>query len=204
MKKFLSGIILTLMMFGSSVLAKTVPVVALTPYSGNNPPEAMAVQVKSNIQVTDDVVLFENFTVKGKIVPTNNGSFAFVPFSYINVHNEELPVKAQTYGTFGGFVNNGRAAQAGTGFSITPGQMFILNFRDIQENVDNRVNQNLSGSPTDATIDLFIPATEESQRPFSTYLPGLPRYDLPTMDSTNLYNPAMPLGSILKQREFLR
>lgn len=204
MKKFLTGIILTLMMFGSSVLAKTVPVVALTPYSGNNPPEAMAIQVKSNIQVTDDIVLFENFTVKGKIVPTNNGSFAFVPFSFINIHNEELPIKAQTYGTFAGFVNNGRAVQPAGGFNISTGQMFILNFRDIQENVDNRVNQNLSGTPTDATIDLFVPATEESQRPFSTYLPGLPRYDLPTMDSTNLYNPAMPLGSILKQREFLR
>lgn len=204
MKKFISGIILALMLTGSSVLAKTVPVVALTPYSSNHPPQSMSIQVKSNIQVTDDIVLFENFTVKGKIVPTNNGTFAFVPYSYINVHNEELPIKAQTYGVFAGFINNGATTPAKNPFTVSTGQMFVLNFKDVQERVDNSVNQNLSGSPTDATIDLFVPATEESQRPFSTYLPGLPRTDLPTMDSTNLFNPAMPLPSILKQREFLR
>lgn len=204
MKKFLCGIVTALMLAGSSVLAKTVPVVALTPFSSNNPPQSMVVKVKSNIQVTDDVVLFENFTVKGKIVPTNNGSFAFVPYSYINVHNEELPVKTQTYGIFAGFVNNGATTPAKVPFTVSTGQMFILNFKDVEERVDNSINQNLSGSPTDATIDLFVPATEESQRPFSTYLPGLPRYDIPTMDSTNQYNPAMPLGSILQQREFLR
>lgn len=204
MKKFISGVILALVMAGSVALAKTVPVVALTPFASNSPTETMVVKVKSNIQVTDDVVLFENFTVKGKVVPTNNGAFAFVPFSYINVHNEELPVKAQTYGVFAGFVVNGQTTPVASPFNINAGQMFILNFKDVQEEVDNSVNKNLSGSPTDATIDLFVPATEESQRPFSTYLPGLPRYDVPTMDSTNLYNPAMPLGSILKQREFLR
>lgn len=204
MKKFLSGIIMALMLAGSSVLAKTVPVVALTPYSSNNPPQSMIVQVKSNIQVTDDIVLFENFTVKGKIVPTNDGAFAFVPYSYVNIHNEELPIKTQTYGIFAGFVNNDHTTPARNPLFVSTGQMFILNFKDVQERVDNSINQNLSGSPTDATIDLFIPATEESQRPFSTYLPGLPRTDLPTMDSTNLYNPAMPLGSILNQREFLR
>lgn len=204
MKKFLSGIIFALMLAGSAVMAKTVPVVALTPYSASNPPQSMVIQVKSNIQVTDDVVLFENFTVKGKVVPTNNGAFAFVPYSYINIHNEELPIKAQTYGIFAGFVNNQHTTPSGSPFTVHTGQMFILNFKDVQQVVDNSVNQNLSGSPTDATIDLFIPTTEESQRPFSTYLPGLPRTDLSTMDATNLYNPAMPLGSILQQREFLR
>lgn len=204
MKKFITGIILSAALFGASVSAKTVPVVALSPFSSNNPPQSMAVQVKSNIQVTDDVVLFENFTVKGKVVPNSSGSFAFVPYSYINVHNEELPVTAQTYGVFAGFVNNGHTVPARVPFNISTGQMFILNFKDVETKVDNSVNQNLSGSPVDATIDLFVPATEESQRPFSTYLPGLPRTDLPTMDSTNLYNPAMPLGSILNQREFLR
>ena len=139
MKKFISGVILALVMAGSAALAKTVPVVALTPFASNSPTETMVVKVKSNIQVTDDVVLFENFTVKGKVVPTNNGAFAFVPFSYINVHNEELPVKAQTYGVFAGFVVNGQTTPVASPFNINAGQMFILNFKDVQEEIVRNV-----------------------------------------------------------------
>ena len=83
-------------------------------------------------------------------------------------------------------------------------QFFVLNFKDIQKVDNSQVNENLSGTPSDVLIDVFIPATEESQRPFSADLPGLPLTDLPTMDATNRYNPAMPLGSILQQKEFLR
>lgn len=205
MKKLFLGIIIALMMaFGQSVLAKTVPVEAMSPFSATNPPAAMAIRVKSNIQVTEDIVLFENFIVKGKVAVQQNGSFAFIPYSYINIHNEELEFQPQTYGTFAGLLSNGQVVPAKAPLTINNGQLFVLNFREVQKADNNQINENLSGSPSDVLIDVFIPATEESQRPFSTDLPGLPLTDLPTMDSTNRYNPAMPLPSILDQREFLR
>lgn len=205
MKKILSGIIIALMMaFGQSVMAKTVPVEAMTSFSATNPPDTMIVKVKSNIQVTDDIVLFENFLVRGKIAMQQNGAFAFIPYSYVNIHNEESQFQPQTYGSFAGLLNNGQVVPAKAPLTINKGQLFVLNFKDVQKADNSKVNENLSGSPSEVLIDVFVPATEESQRPFSKTLPGIPLTDLPTMDSTNRYNPAMPLRSILEQREFLR
>ena len=205
MKKILSGIIIAIMMaFGQSVLAKTVPVEAMTSFSASNPPDTMIVKVKSNIQVTDDIVLFENFLVRGKIAVQQNGAFAFIPYSYVNIHNEEAQFQPQTYGSFAGMLSNGQVVPAKAPLTINKGQFFVLNFKDIQKADNSQVNENLSGTPSDVLIDVFIPATEESQRPFRADLPGLPLTDLPTMDATNRYNPAMPLGSILQQKEFLR
>ena len=205
MKKILSGIIIALMMaFGQSVLAKTVPVEAMTSFSATNPPDTMIIKVKSNIQVTDDIVLFENFLVRGKIAMQQNGAFAFIPYSYVNIHNEEAQFQPQTYGSFAGMLNNGQVVPAKAPLTINKGQLFVLNFKDVQKADNSKVNENLSGSPSEVLIDVFVPATEESQRPFSANLPGIPLTDLPTMDATNRYNPAMPLRSILEQREFLR
>ena len=205
MKKFLSGIIIALMMaFGQSVLAKTVPVEAMTSFSANNPPDTMIVKVKSNIQVTEDLVLFENFLVRGKIAMQKNGAFAFIPYAYVNIHNEEAQFQPQTYGSFAGLLNNGQVVPAKAPLTLNKGQLFVLNFKDVKKAENNQVNQSLSGTPSEVLIDVFVPATEESQRPFSTWLPGIPRTDLLTMDATNRYNPAMPLRSILQQREFLR
>lgn len=205
MKKILSGIIIALMMaFGQSVIAKTVPVEAMTSFSATNPPDTMIVKVKSNIQVTDDIVLFENFLVRGKVAMQQNGAFAFIPYSYVNIHNEEAQFQPQTYGSFAGLLNNGQVVPAKAPLTINKGQFFVLNFKDIQKADNSKVNNSLSGTPSEVLIDVFVPATEESQRPFSAELPGLPLTDLPTMDATNRYNPAMPLRSILEQREFLR
>lgn len=205
MKKILSGIIIALMMaFGQSVIAKTVPVEAMTSFSATNPPDTMIVKVKSNIQVTDDIVLFENFLVRGKVAMQQNGAFAFIPYSYVNIHNEEAQFQPQTYGSFAGLLNNGQVVPAKAPLTINKGQFFVLNFKDIQNTDNSKVNNSLSGTPSEVLIDVFVPATEESQRPFSAELPGLPLTDLPTMDATNRYNPAMPLRSILEQREFLR
>ncbi|HIS37792.1 TPA: hypothetical protein IAC10_14405 [Candidatus Scatousia excrementigallinarum] len=205
MKKILSGIIIALMMaFGQSVIAKTVPVEAMTSFSATNPPDTMIVKVKSNIQVTDDIVLFENFLVRGKVAMQQNGAFAFIPYSYVNIHNEEAQFQPQTYGSFAGLLNNGQVVPAKAPLTINKGQFFVLNFKDIQKTDNSKVNNSLSGTPSEVLIDVFVPATEESQRPFSAELPGLPLTDLPTMDATNRYNPAMPLRSILEQREFLR
>ena len=192
MKKFLSGIIIALMMaFGQSVLAKTVPVEAMTSFSANNPPDTM-------------IVIFENFLVRGKIAMQKNGAFAFIPYAYVNIHNEEAQFQPQTYGSFAGLLNNGQVVPAKAPLTLNKGQLFVLNFKDVKKAENNQVNQSLSGTPSEVLIDVFVPATEESQRPFSTWLPGIPRTDLPTMDATNRYNPAMPLRSILQQREFLR
>lgn len=205
MKKILSGIIFTLMLaFGQSVMAKTVPVEAMMNFSASNPSDMMVVKIKSNVQVTDDIVLFENFIVKGKVVMQQNGGFAFIPYSYVNIHNEEMQFQPQTYGTFAGLITDGKVVPAKAPLTLGSGQYFVLNFKDIQKVEDNSVNDKLSGTPSDALIEIFEPATIESQRPFSKGLPGIPVTDLPTMDSTNRYNPAMPLPSILKQREFLR
>ena len=106
MKKFLISLTaVAALMAGQSVLAKNVPVTAITPFSTSNPPAEIAVRINSNVQVTDDVVLFEGYTVRGKLV-LQNGLLSFVPYSFINVHNEEGSFETQTYGVFEGYVDN--------------------------------------------------------------------------------------------------
>ena len=136
-----------------------------------------------------------------------NGILAFVPYSFINIHNEEAQFEPQTYGTFSGFVNNSQIVPVapGTAVTVNPGQMFVLNFKDV---IPKKVEmpQNVTDSASTIVINTMEPATVESQKPFAKSLPGIPVTDLGTMDSTNQYNPAMPLQNILKDRnsEFLR
>lgn len=204
MKKILSVVILMLMLAaGQSVLAKNVPVVALSDYVGTNPPQAMAVKVGSNVQVTDDIVLFEGYVVKGKIVVNKNGTFSFIPYSFINFHNEETKFEPQAYATFAGMINNGKIVAANAPLTIKNGQLFALNFTEVQPKQQSQV-QNVSGTASEIVNTSFTPATDESQRPFSKYLPGLPLTDLSTFDSCNRYNPSMPLTNILRNKEFLR
>ena len=208
MKKFLISLAaVATLLAGQSAFSKNVPVTAITPFSSANPPGEIAVRINSNIQVTDDVVLFEGYTVKGKIV-LQNGMLTFVPYSFINVHNEEGSFDTQTYGVLEGYVDNsGRAVKIPTGatVSVSPNQMIILNFKDIVPKAEE-MPQNVSGTATEISIDTTAPQTIESQRPFARKLPGLPITDLSTMDSTCRYNPAMPLPNILRNRngEFLR
>ena len=207
MKRFFIGLAAILAIGAcQTAFAKNVPVTAITPFSSANPPSEIALRINSNIQVTDDVVLFEGYTVKGKMI-LQNGSLAFVPYSFVNVHNEEGQFEPQTYGVLEGYVNNGRVVKLPTGASINIGanQMFILNFKDIvPKSVD--MPENVTETPTNLVIDSTFPQTIESQRPFARRLPGLPITDVGTMDSTNRYNPAMPLPNILRNRngEFLR
>ena len=208
MKKFFIGLAAVVALtVGQSVLAKNVPVTAITPVSSSNPPGEIALRINSNIQVTDDVVLFEGYVVKGKMV-LQNGALAFVPYSFINVHDEEGQFDPQTYGVLAGYVNNnGQVVQLpqGASININKGQMFILNFKDIIAK-NEELPQNVTQSATEISIDTTLPETIESQRPFARRLPGLPITDVSTMDSTNRYNPAMPLPNILRNRngEFLR
>jgi len=207
MKKFVISMAAMLALsIGNCALAINIPVTALTPFNNANPPAEIAVKINSNVQVTDDIVLFEGYTVKGKVV-MQDGVFAFVPYSFINVHNEEGQFDPQTYGTFNGYVNNNQVVpvNAGAAISVNVGQTFILNFKEI---VPKQVvmPENVTDSASNIVIKSMMPATIESQRPFAPSLPGLPVTDLSTMDSTNRYNPAMPLRNILRNRngEFLR
>lgn len=207
MKKFVISLAAILAFcVGQNAMAKTVAVTAITPFNNTNPPAEIAVRINSNIQVTDDIVLFEGYIVKGKVV-VQNGTLAFVPYSFINVHNEEGQFEPQTYGTFSGYVNNGMIVRAnpGTQINVNQGQTFIFNFKDI---IPKQVEmpQNVTDTASVLVINSMSPATEESQRPFAKKLPGLPVLDIGTMDATNRYNPAMPLKNILKNRnsEFLR
>ena len=208
MKKFLiSMTAVAALMAGQSVFAKNVPVTAITPFTSSNPPAEIAVRINSNVQVTDDVVLFEGYTVKGKLV-LQNGSLSFVPYSFINVHNEEGSFETQTYGIFEGYVDNsGKMVKLppNTSVTVSPNQMIILNFKDVIPKYVE-MPENVTGTATEISIDTTTPETIESQRPFARRLPGLPITDLSTMDATNRYNPAMPLPNILRNRngEFLR
>ncbi len=207
MKKFfISLTALLAIAAGQAVLAKTVPVTAITPFSSSNPPNEIAVKIDSNIQVTDDIVLFEGYVVKGKVV-LQNGTLAFVPYSFINIHNEEGQFEPQTYGIFEGYVSNGQVVKAAQGASvnINKGQMFVLNFKDVVPK-KAEMPQDVTETAVNIVIDSMRPATKESQKPFASSLPGLPVTDLSTLDSTNKYNPAMPLTNILNNRngEFLR
>ena len=201
--------ILTLIFSGifCGAFAKNVPVTAITPFSSANPPAEIEVKINSNIQVTDDIVLFEGYIAKGKLV-LQNGVLAFVPYTFLNVHNESGQFEPQTYGILTSLVNpNGQvvALNQGTPVNISSGQMFILNFKDIVKK-QVEMPQNVSETPSELVINTMEPTTPESQRPFASRLPGLPVTDLSTMDATNKYNPAMPLPNILKNRngEFLR
>lgn len=207
MKKFfISMVAMFALVIGQSAMAKTVPVTAITPFNNSNPPAEIAVRINSNIQVTEDVVLFEGYIVKGKLV-LQNGVLAFVPYSFINVHNEQGQFEPQTYGVFSGYVNDGKVVRVnpGAAVNVNKGQVFVFNFKDI---VPKQVEmpQNVTDTASVLVINSMSPATIESQRPFAKRLPGLPVFDIGTMDATNRYNPAMPLNNILKNRnnEFLR
>ena len=158
MKKFLIGIMAIMAFTASQAIAKNIPVTAITPFSSGNPPAEIALRINSNIQVTDDVVLFEGYTVKGKLV-LQNGQLAFVPYSFINVHDEEGQFDPQTYGVLSGYVNNNGQVVSipqGVSVAISAGQMFVLNFKDIiPKQVD--LPQNVTETATALSIDTTTP-----------------------------------------------
>lgn len=77
-----------------SVEAKTVQVTALHDFNTANPPEVVHVQMNANTRLDYDLMLFQGFQVTGKMIP-QNGSFVFLPVSYVNYHEEKLPVNKE-------------------------------------------------------------------------------------------------------------
>ena len=96
MKKLLSvfaGLIIAFSLT-QSVEAKTVQVSALEEFSTANPPAVLHVQMNANTRLDYDVMLFQGYQVTGKIV-AQNGGFAFIPVSYINFQEEQIPLKKE-------------------------------------------------------------------------------------------------------------
>lgn len=85
----------------SSVEAKTVQVTALEDFNVSNPPQVLHVQMNANTRLDYDLMLFQGFQVAGKVQPTQGG-FIFVPVSYVNYHEEKLPVQKEFPATYKG------------------------------------------------------------------------------------------------------
>lgn len=85
----------------TSVEAKTVQVTALQDFNTSNPPEVLHVQMNANTRLDYDLMLFQGFQVSGK-VQVRDGGFVFVPVSYVNYHEEKLPIQNEYPAVFKG------------------------------------------------------------------------------------------------------
>ncbi len=96
MKKLFSAIIGLVLSVGlmQSAQAKTIQVSALEDFNTANPPQVLHVQMNANTRLDYDLMLFQGYQVTGKVVP-QNGGFAFVPVSYVNFQEEQLPVSKE-------------------------------------------------------------------------------------------------------------
>lgn len=86
-----TAFVLSLSMMASAE-AKTVQVTALEDFNAANPPQVLHVQMNANTRLDYDLMLFQGFQVTGKVQQTQDG-FVFVPVSYVNYHEEQLPVR---------------------------------------------------------------------------------------------------------------
>lgn len=87
------------------VAAKNAAVQTLEDFSFKNPPQTLNIKILSNIQLNKDVMLYEGYTVSGKIENVNQNSFRFVPIQYKNFHNETFDVDDSSYATFVGMLD---------------------------------------------------------------------------------------------------
>lgn len=101
------------------VNAKTVQVTALDDFNTANPPQVIHVQMNANTRLAYDLMLFQGFQVTGRVVPQGNGGFLFVPISYVNYHEEKLPIEREFPAAYKGY----------TGL-IRQNQPFLLVFPD--------------------------------------------------------------------------
>jgi len=89
----ITALILTISI-GQMANAKTIQVSALEDFSTANPPQVLHVQMNANTRLDYDLMLFQGYQVTGKVVP-QNGGFAFVPVSYVNFQEEQLPINKE-------------------------------------------------------------------------------------------------------------
>ena len=84
-----------------SAEAKTVQVTALEDFNVSNPPQVLHVQMNANTRLDYDLMLFQGFQVTGK-VQARDGGFVFIPVSYVNYHEEKLPIQNEYPAVFKG------------------------------------------------------------------------------------------------------
>ena len=96
MKKLLGLIAGLIVIIGlaQSVSAKTIQVAALEDFNTANPPQVLHVQMNANTRLDYDVMLFQGYQVTGRVV-SQGGSFVFIPVSYVNFQEEQLPIKKE-------------------------------------------------------------------------------------------------------------
>lgn len=95
------GVIISLSLL-QSVEAKTIQVSALEDFQTSNPPQVLHVQMNANTRLDYDLMLFQGFQVTGKVVPQNNGGFVFIPVSYVNFQEENLPIEKEFHAVYKG------------------------------------------------------------------------------------------------------
>ncbi len=84
------------------VNAKTIQVTALEDFQTTNPPQVLHVQMNANTRLNYDLMLFQGFQVTGKVQPQQNGGFVFIPISYVNYQEEQLPIEKEVPAVFKG------------------------------------------------------------------------------------------------------
>ncbi|MBO5384825.1 hypothetical protein J6A64_00780 [bacterium] len=95
-----TAFVLSLSMMASAE-AKTVQVTALEDFNAANPPQVLHVQMNANTRLDYDLMLFQGFQVTGK-VQARDGGFVFIPVSYVNYHEESLPIQNEYPAVFKG------------------------------------------------------------------------------------------------------
>lgn len=120
MKKIWLGVSFLMMVsIFQPVMAKTVQVEALEGFSTAAPSQTMRVKIINNIQMDNDLTLFEGYVVTGKIINVTapqrlkkNASFAFVPISYVNFQNESQQIKGEYLGKYTTTLNTAGLAKS--------------------------------------------------------------------------------------------
>ena len=82
--------------------AKTIQVTALEDFQTANPPQVLHIQMNANTRLNYDLMLFQGFQVTGKVQPQQNGGFVFIPVSYVNYQEEQIPIQKEVPAVYKG------------------------------------------------------------------------------------------------------
>lgn len=125
MKKFLFIFSVLMAFTAVPAMAKTAPVQTLQDYSFQNPPQTLNIKILANTQLGPDVMLYEGYTVFGKIVNASQNGFVFVPLKYANIHNDIYECDGNTYATFAGMLDSKKMPPKGI---LQKNTKFVLDF----------------------------------------------------------------------------
>lgn len=106
-------------------VAKTAPVQTLQDFSFQNPPKTLNIKILANTQLGPNVMLYEGYTVFGKIINASQNGFVFVPLKYSNIHNDIYECDGDTYATYVGLLNSKKLPAKGI---LQKNTKFVLDF----------------------------------------------------------------------------